>query len=226
MKKFSNFLLTISAFILSVVMVGCGNSNKNLFMSKAERYKTTLVPVFRVKNENGKRVFLVTGIDYYAIKSGSEGFERFDNDADYEEYAIPIEMASLLNTWYDFDYENELIEKYGDYWWEKCTYDESIQLYGERDSLIKGVVEYLYGDKKNIPDEKLYKKLDKFYYDEHPEEWQFRLEDSQYGFKKFRANLKYNMPLLFLVSSSEADQYFYFSNKEVIPIPEGSVIFQ
>ena len=210
-----------------MVMVGCGNSNKNLFMSKAERYKTTLVPVFRVENVNGKRVFHIKVLadDTYAIKSGSEGFERFDNDADYEEYAIPIYMARMLN-FQDYDYENELIEKYNDHWWEKCTYDESVQLYGERNSLIKGVVEYLYGDKNNISDEKLFKKLDKFYYDKHPEELQFEPGRSAYGEKSYKAYNEYGMPSFLLVSSSKEDEFFYFSNNELLPVPEGSVILR
>lgn len=231
MKKFSNFLLTISAFILSMVMVGCGNSNKNLFMSKAERYKTTLVPVFRVHWKYGN---WIDGWKHFAICSSSGEFEKFNNDADYEEYSTALYMACCCFWLRDVDngrfdeLQRKFKNKYGEKWdekkWTSEESDQYVKLKSERmTSLIQGVAEYLYGDKNNISDENLYKVLDEYYYNHHPDEWQTQLEDSYYGFKSYFIGPKDGVKSIYSAHSPK-DEYFYFSNNQLLPIPEGSLI--
>lgn len=249
MRKISNIVLTLCVLILTLVLSGCGNNDKikiGLFMSKAEKLKTSLVPVYQHMNDSSfwehPSECPVIKSNYYAVRDASGQFEQFDNDGDYEEYAEIVDMVYNITCFGFNPYGDHIYNYFGRDFYDKYETDQNIFneqfLKANKDhiSLIEGVAEYLYGDKSKIDNEELYSCIEEYYINQKPNEWVFEFSEYYNKYSEFynhgrvkqyraNANSKYVHNLYYGINVFSAGQNkFYLADNT--PVPKGSLIIE
>lgn len=150
---------------------------------------------------------------------------QFDNDEDYSGYCTffcfvkkcdvsPYEYKELFGINWDA-YRDDFLKN------NRVIVSDTV--YNFHLSLINAVMDYLGGNKDKIKDRKLFKRIDKAFYDNHPDQGYYYLLDSEYGRKRY-SSTNNNM---YTVIAETSD---YYRNSDYrfhdgTALPEGSLVF-
>lgn len=169
------------ACICAIFMLGCSNpksQNEGTTQSEEEQIvegqSSNVTPVVVCHNDYDKDNIYRYNI---AFKSNGE-YIAFDNDADYQSWCAPMVFfrRSIINAvWADDDFGY----KSGREWCNSAEFDSLFK------SLPELVNLYLSGKKNEIQDKRVYKIIDKAWYDTHPDRMNFSLLRDYYGHKTY-----------------------------------------
>ena len=213
----------MAAIILACLLpISCGHNSRQSVGGESEELEEVEV------EESGSKVGLVPVYYYYhgeswggfsiALMNSDTGeLVQFDNDEDYSGYCAFFRFVDDCNR--DCDYK----EVFG------SDYDELVQdhmvsdtVYNFHCSLINAVIDYMNGDKDKIKDRTLFKRIDKAFYNNHPDQDYYYLKDSGYGWKGYRSDRRYVS-----VRSTDYDNknasYCFHDGTE---LPEGTLVFR
>lgn len=233
MKTIKNLLCISSVVIMSLLAAACGNSSQKSTESGVDSEISadneenaagtyTIVPVYQ------QCLFIPKySLNFTLYNNKSGQFVQFDNDADYTEHCkilgfitsardeVPFRDLSL-----DWDSigRHRSFKTYGTI----SHVDEPIYKYDI--ALINGILEYVYGNKEKITDSKIFKAIDKTFYDKHPDQAFYQLEKSVYGDKRYEDynNLLPSIQARSYEIGQENDVYFFQDGTE---LPEGTLLF-
>ncbi|MDE7369895.1 MAG: hypothetical protein K2N08_09055 [Muribaculaceae bacterium] len=142
---------------------------------------------------------------------------NFDNDMDYT-IACPL-YYFITKVSSNLGYDR--VNNYG----ETYTEDEERKYLNDFQTMVTGVFDYLNGNKDKITDRKLFKAIDKAYYDYHPEEAIFYELDSKYGSKKYGSDrLEGNNVTEHIKVFCTENSYCTYGDRQ--PIPEDIMIMR
>ena len=204
--------MSMAAIILACLMpLSCGQNSRQS-VGDESGYKGGLVPVpVYFKSE------LSSGVYIALMNSDTGELVQFDNDEDYSGYCAFFRFVDDCNI-RGCDYK----EVFG------SDYDELVQDYIVSDtvynfhcSLINAVIDYMNGDKDKIKDRTLFKRIDKAFYDNHPDQDYYYLKSSGYGWKRYHSAGRE-----VYVEGTEYNRtwswsYFFYDGTE---LPEGTLV--
>lgn len=236
MKTIKNILCIGSVVIMSLLSAACGNSSQKSTESGVDSEMSadneenaagtyTIVPVYQQQ-----RVHPYYSLNFALYNNKSGQFVKFDNDADYTEhckilgfitearYEIPFRDLSL-----DWDSISSLRGKLKEKIFGTISRVED-PIYQFDIALMNGTLEYVYGNKEKITDSKIFKAIDKTFYDEHPDQAFYQLKESVYGHKHYR---DFNNMLPDISAHSyklgEVKKVYFF--QDGTELPEGTLLF-
>lgn len=148
---------------------------------------------------------------------------QFDNDEDYSGYCTffcfvkecdlaPYEYKKLFGINWDayrddFAKNNRVVDT----------------VYNFHLSLINAVIDYLNGNKDKITDQKLFKRIDKAFYDNHPDQGYYYLEHSEYGSKKYSSTNNHMRTVTAQTSDCYRNNVYRFHDGT--ELPDGTLVF-
>lgn len=206
--------LTIALFtvIISVCISSCaghkdGQNDDSTAYTGDNTPEVYIEPVFYIGNTFRTPGCLWEYNVAYVLRDSSGELVKFDNDADYSDYGQIIEFISKASGEMTFSSDNiggelysqlsgnnpNLIlsgneEKFQE-WKQNHPEDVKKLNKGIADyytSMVDNVVKYAQGDKEKITDPEIFKKIDKAYYDFHPDQRIFYCEKSRYNYKRYK----------------------------------------
>lgn len=143
----------------------------------------------------------------------------FDNDEDYSGYCAFFGFVDRCNVEF-YEYEKVFGIKWDTYKKDfKQNHKVSDTVYNFHLSLINAVMDYQNGHKDKIKDRKLFTRIDKAFYDNHPDQGYYYLKSSEYGHKYYYStNDKMST---FHARASNLDDRLHDGTE----LPEGTLVF-
>ncbi len=211
MIKLKTLTMAFVAIITSICISSCAGHKKGKYDgSIAYEGENTpevyIEPVFYISN-----TFRTPGCFWeyniaYILRDSSGELVKFDNDADYSNYGQIIKFIKAADGGMGYDSGNIG----GDLYSQLSGNDPCLIKSGNEDkfqkwkqnhpedvkklnkgiadyykSMVDNVVKYAQGDKDKITDPEIFKKIDKAYYDYHPDQRAFYCEESKYNYKRY-----------------------------------------
>lgn len=202
---------TIVAIIMSVCISSCaghknGKDDGSIEYEGDNTPEVYIEPVFYIGN-----TYRTPGCFWeyniaYVLRDSSGELVKFDNDADYSDYGQIIEFISKASGDMTFSSDNiggelysqlsgnnpNLILSGNEEKFQKWKQDhpEDVQKLNKGiadyyQAMVDNVIKYAEGDKDGIADPEIFKKIDKAYYDLHPDQLNFYCEKSRYNYKRY-----------------------------------------
>lgn len=144
---------------------------------------------------------------------------QFDNDEDYSGYCTFFSFVQRCDVG---PYEYKEVFGIDEIYEENHKVSDTV--YNFHLSLINAVMDYLNGNKDKIKDRKLFKRIDKAFYDHHPDQGYYSLEHSEYGLKR------YSTPNdeMWSVNARASDLKYYILPRlhDGTELPEGTLVFR
>lgn len=201
--------MSMAAIILACLLpLSCGQNSRQSVGDESGS-KGGLVPV-PVYYNHGRTILCIA-----LMNSDTGELVQFDNDEDYSGYCAFLNFVSDCKI-----HSYEFKEVFG------SDFDELVQdhmvsdtVYNFHCSLINAVIDYMNGDKDKIKDRTLFKRIDKAFYNMHPDQDYYYLESSKYGWKKYQSARRG----VYVNSTDYGDSYFFHDGTE---LPEGTWVFR
>lgn len=170
-------------------------------------------------------VYSGTTVHFALMNPRTGELVQFDNDEDYSGYCTFFCFVKKCDVAYH-EYK-ELFginwDAYRDDFLKNNRVVVSDTVYNFHLSLINAVMDYLNGNKDKIKDRKLFKRIDKAFYDIHPDQGYYSLEHSEYGLKRYSSTNNHMLTELAITSD-----YYSYSNylfHDGTALPEGTLVF-
>lgn len=167
-------------------------------------------------------VYCRGSLNFALMNSDTGELVQFDNDEDYSGYCAFWRFVK--NSSFGYEYKEVLgIDMNAFYEDFKQNHKVSDTLYNFHLSLINAVMDYMHGNKDKIKDRTLFKTIDKAFYDCHPDQGYYYLDDSRYDHKSY-CSTNNRMDSVDALSQSR-DGFFVFYYHDGTALPEGSLVF-
>lgn len=172
---------SLVACICAIFILGCSNSksqNEGTTQSEEEQIvedqTSNVLPVIVCGNYEKKDNIY----NYYIAFKSNGKYIAFDNDADYRSWCALTQLfrqVVIYAVWADDDFGY----KDGREWCNSAEFDSLLENLPELVNL------YLSGNKNEIQDKRVYKIIDKAWYDIRPDRMDFYLLRDGYGYKVY-----------------------------------------
>lgn len=228
--------MSMAAIILACLLpISCGHNSRQSVGGESEELEE-----IEVEESDSKGGLMPVPV-YYSYKSGPDKYSnnnsrlcialmnpntgelvQFDNDEDYSGYCafcrFVFNYCDIPGWRYKEVFGADIDELAPDH-------NVSDTVYNYHCSFINGFIDYINGNKDKIKDRKLFKEIDKAFYDYHPDQEYFDLDESRYGIKEYKSN---RLHLVSAVSTDYDDSkfsksYFFHDGTE---LPEGTLVFR
>ena len=223
----------MAAIILACLLpISCGHNSRQSVGGESEELEEVEV------EESGSKGGLMPVPVYHSSKSGPDKYSnnnshlcialmnpntgelvQFDNDEDYSGYCafcrFVLNYCDIPGWRYKEVFGADIDELAPDH-------NVSDTVYNYHCSFINGFIDYINGNKDKIKDRKLFKKIDKAFYDSHPDQEYFVPSTSGYGYKYYRSNRERSQKVQSTDYDNEYRSYFFHDGTE---LPEGTLVF-
>lgn len=130
-------------------------------------------------------VYSIYGLQFALMNRDTDELVLFDNDEDYSGYCAFFGFVGSCDVAF-YEYEKVFgIDKTVFYKDFEQNHKVCDTVYNFHLSLINAVMDYLGGNKDKIKDRKLFTRIDKAFYDNHPDQGYYYLKRSEYGHKYY-----------------------------------------
>lgn len=200
--------------------------NEEIYSSENESYDDgiKIVPVYRTEKNKIYGIDTITcDASYYTLKKGNQ-FIKFNNDENYSDYIPTIWFINSITEEVLYDLQKEGKIKQGYY--SVLTRKELPLVHAYRPKIIDNVLLYFNGEKDKISDKDIFKKIDKKFYDRHPNEVNRSINKDAYNIKEYRFYINDKFYCLGYVSPKEywdENIYNFFTMDD--ELPEDALIF-
>lgn len=222
MKMIKSFMSMAAIIMACLLPISCGHNSRQSVGGESEELEEVEV------EESGSKGGLMPVPVYYSYKDSSSKLcialmnpntgelVQFDNDEDYSGYCAFCRFVL------DRDFFCNYKEVFGADEDELAPdHNVSDTVYNYHCSFINGFIDYINGNKDKIKDRKLFKEIDKAFYNCHPDQEYFVPSRSGYGNKTYLSNEERYLT----AESTDYDDrksYFFHDGTE---LPEGTLVF-
>lgn len=168
-------------------------------------------------------VYCRGNLNFALMNSDTGELVQFDNDEDYSGYCAFwrfVKKSELSGSEYKEVLGIDMNALYEDF---TQNHKVSDTLYNYHLSLINAVVDYMHGNKDKIKDRKLFKRIDKAFYDYHPDQGYYYLDYSRYDYKSYCSTNNRMNSVYALSQSRDGNRVYYYHDGTALP--EGTLVF-
>ncbi|MDE5625133.1 MAG: hypothetical protein K2I61_02305 [Muribaculaceae bacterium] len=214
----------MAAIILACLLpISCGHNSRQSAGDESAGFEET--DVAESDSKGGLMpmpVYSIHGLQFALMNRDTGELVQFDNDEDYSGYCTFLRFVKNCDA-APYEYEEVFgIDKTFFYEDFKQNHKVSDTVYNFHLSLINAVIDYLDGNKDKIKDRKLFKRIDKAFFDYHPDQGYYSLEYSYYDSKRYSST---NNRMLSVSVKSQSDDNPYIYYHDGTALPEGSLVF-
>lgn len=217
--------MCMAAIILACLLpISCGHNSRQSADDESSGLEETDVAESDSKGRlMPVPVYYRGNLNFALMNSDTGELVQFDNDEDYSGYCAFLSFVKKSRL-YGYEYKEVLgIDTNALYEDFKQNHKVSDTLYNYHLSLINAVMDYANGNKDKIKDQTLFKKIDKAFYDCHPDQGYYYLKDSYYNSKSYCPTN--NRMISVDARSQNLDGQLVVYYHDGTALPEGSLVF-